>query len=129
MHKKSTRVLLFILMIAVGAGAGLAYGWLLKPAAAPQEADLSRLRADFKTDLVLMAAEQFAETQDPLLALDELAEVEPDDPYSLLVNAINYAQEVGYQPEDLAKMQALIEAIDPAIYRQWEASHNDGNEE
>jgi len=129
MHKKSTRVLLFILMIAVVAGAGLAYGWLLKPAAAPQEADLSRLRADFKTDLVLMAAEQFAETQDPLLALDELAKVEPKNPYSLLVNAINYAQEVGYQPEDLAKMQALIEAIDPAIYRQWEARHNDGNEE
>ncbi len=129
MHKKSTRVLLFILMIAVGAGAGLAYGWLLKPAAAPQEADLSRLRADFKTDLVLMAAEQFAETQDPLLALDELAKVEPKNPYSLMVNAINYAQEVGYQPEDLAKMQALIDAIDPAIYRQWEASHNDGNEE
>jgi len=127
MHKKSTRVLLFILMIAVGAG--LAYGWLLKPAAAPQEADLSRLRADFKTDLVLMAAEQFAETQDPLLALDELAKVEPKNPYSLLVSAINYAQEVGYQPEDLAKMQALIDAIDPAIYRQWEASHNDGNEE
>ena len=127
MHKKSTRVLLFILMIAVGAGAGLAYGWLLKPAAAPQEADLSRLRADFKTDLVLMAAEQFAKTQDPLLALDELAKVEPKNPYSLLVNAINYAQGVGYQPEDLAKMQALIEAIDPAIYRQWEASHNDGN--
>ena len=127
MHKKGTRVLLFILMIAVGAGAGLAYGWLLKPAAAPQEADLSRLRADFKTDLVLMAAEQFAETQDPLLALDELAKVEPKNPYSLLVNAINYAQEVGYQPEDLAKMQALIEAIDPAIYRQWETSHNDGN--
>ena len=129
MQKKGTRVLLFIVMIAVGAGAGLAYGWLLKPAAAPQEADLSRLRADFKTDLVLMAAEQFAETQDPLLALDELAKVEPKNPYSLLVNAINYAQEVGYQPEDLAKMQALIEAIDPAIYRQWEASHNDGNEE
>ena len=127
MHKKSTRVLLFILMIAVGAGAGLAYGWLLKPAAAPQEADLSRLRADFKTDWVLMAAEQFAETQDPLLALDELAKVEPKDPYALLVNAINYAQGVGYQPEDLAKMQALIEAIDPAIYRQWEAEGSHGN--
>ena len=127
MHKKGTRILLFIVMIAVGAGAGLAYGWLLKPAAAPQEADLSRLRADFKTDWVLMAAEQFAETQDPLLALDELAKVEPKNPYSLLVNAINYAQEVGYQPEDLAKMQALIEAIDPAIYRQRETSHNDGN--
>ena len=125
MHKKGTRVLLFIVMIAVGAG--LAYGWLLKPAAAPQEADLSRLRADFKTDWVLMAAEQFAETQDPLLALDELAKVEPKDPYALLVNAINYAQGVGYQPEDLAKMQALIEAIDPAIYRQWETGYNDGN--
>jgi hypothetical protein len=127
MHKKGTRILLFIVMIAVGAGAGLAYGWLLKPAAAPQEADLSRLRADFKTDWVLMAAEQFAETQDPLLALDELAKVEPKDPYALLVNAINYARGVGYQPEDLAKMQALIEAIDPAIYRQWETGYNDGN--
>ncbi|HOV30439.1 MAG TPA: hypothetical protein PKX67_01795 [Anaerolineaceae bacterium] len=127
MQKKGTRVLLFILMIAIGAGAGLAYGWLLKPAAAPQGADLPRLRSDFKTDLVLMAAEQFAETQDPLLALDELAKVEPKNPYSLLVNAINYAQGVGYQPEDLAKMQALIEAIDPAIYRQWEAGHTNGN--
>jgi len=127
MHKKGTRILLFIVMIAVGAGAGLAYGWLLKPAAAPQEADLSRLRADFKTDWVLMAAEQFAETQDPLLALDELAKVEPKDPYALLVNAINYAQGVGYQPEDLAKMQALIKALDPATYRQWEASRNNGN--
>ena len=127
MHKKGTRILLFIVMIAVGAGAGLAYGWLLKPAAAPQEADLSRLRADFKTDWVLMAAEQFAETQDPLLALDELAKVEPKDPYALLENAINYAQGVGYQPEDLAKMQALIEAIDPAIYRQWEAEGSHGN--
>ncbi len=127
MHKKGTRILLFIVMIAVGAGAGLAYGWLLKPAASPQEADLSRLRADFKTDWVLMAAEQFAETQDPLLALDELAKVEPKDPYALLVNAINYAQGVGYQPEDLAKMQALIKALDPATYRQWEASRNNGN--
>lgn len=127
MHKKGTRVLLFIVMIAVGTGAGLAYGWLLKPAASPQEADLSRLRADFKTDWVLMAAEQFAKTQDLLLALDELAKVEPKDPYALLVNAINYAQGVGYQPEDLAKMQALIEAIDPAVYRQWETGYNDGN--
>jgi len=127
MQKKGTRVLLFIVMIAVGAGAGLAYGWLLKPAAAPQGADLPRLRSDFKTDLVLMAAEQFAETQDPLMALDELAKVEPQDPYSLLVNALNYAQGVGYQPVDLSKMQALIEAIDPATYRQWETGHNDGN--
>jgi len=127
MQKKGTRVLLFILMITIGAGVGLAYGWLLKPAAAPQGADLPRLRSDFKTDLVLMAAEQFAETQDPLLALDELAKVEPKNPYSLLVNAINYAQGVGYQPEDLAKMQALIEAIDPATYRQWEAGHTNGN--
>ncbi len=127
MQKKGTRVLLFIVMIAIGAGAGLAYGWLLKPAAAPQEAELPRLRADFKTDLVLMAAEQFTETQDPLLALDELAKVEPKDPYSLLVNAINYAQGVGYQPEDLAKMQALIEAIDPATYRQWQTGSNHGN--
>jgi len=127
MQKKGTRVLLFILMIAIGAGLGLAYSWLLKPAAAPQGADLPRLRSDFKTDLVLMAAEQFAETQDPLLALDELAKVEPKNPYSLLVNAINYAQGVGYQPEDLAKMQALIEAIDPATYRQWEAGHTNVN--
>ena len=127
MQKKGTRILLFIVMIALGGGAGLAYGWLLKPAAAPQEAELSRLRSDFKTDWVLMAAEQFDETRDLMLALDELALVEPQDPYSLLVNAINYAQGVGYQPEDLSKMQALIEAIDPATYRQWEANRNDGN--
>jgi len=127
MQKKGTRILLFIVMIALGAGAGLAYGWLLKPAAAPQEADLSRLRSDFKTDWVLMVAEQFDETRDLMLALDELALVEPQDPYSLLVNALNYAQGVGYQPVDLSKMQALIEAIDPATYRQWQTGSSHGN--
>jgi hypothetical protein len=116
-----------MIMIAVGLGAALAYGWLLKPTAAPQEVELPRLRADFKTDLVLMAAEQFSETQDLTQALDQLAKVEPNDPYSLLVNAINYALGVGYLPEDLVKMQALIEAIDPATYRRWEAGRNDGN--
>jgi len=84
------------------------------------------LRSDFKTDLVLMAAEQFAETQDPLLALDELAKVEPKDPYALLVNALNYAQGVGYSAEDLAKMQALIKAIDPATYREWQSGSSHG---
>jgi len=126
MQKKGTRILLFVLMIAVGVGAGLAYGWLFRPASTPQAAELPRLRSDFKTDWVLMVSEQFAISHDPLQALDELARIQPKDTYSLLVNALNYAQGVGYQAEDISKMQALIKAIDPATYRQWQTKANHG---
>jgi len=89
------------------------------PAAAPTNASLNQLRADYKTDLTLMVAESYAQSRDLPAALDSLARIEPDDPYSLLVNAVNYARGIGYQESDLNLIKALIDAIDPAVYQEW----------
>ncbi|HOE34947.1 MAG: hypothetical protein GX415_05210 [Chloroflexi bacterium] len=125
MKQKGLRIFFFILAILLGAGAGMAFGWLFMPASAPKNADLPQLRADYKTDLALMVAETYAREKDLYAALDRLARIEPDDPYSLLVNAVNYAQGVGYQESDVNLIKALIDAIDPAAYRDW--SERQGN--
>lgn len=52
------------------------------PAAAPRNASLNQLRADYKTDLTLMIAESYAQNRDLPAALDSLARIEPADPYS-----------------------------------------------
>lgn len=128
MQKKGLRIFFFVLAILLGVGVGLAFGWLFMPAAAPKNASLEQLRADYKTDLTLMVAESYAQNQDLPAALDSLAHIQPDDPYSLLVNTVNYAQGVGYQESDLKLIQALIEAIDPAAYREWLGGRGtDGN--
>jgi len=128
MQKKGLRIFFFLLAIMLGAGAGLAFGWLFMPAAAPKSADLNQLRADYKTDLTLMVAESYAQDQNLPAALDRLALIEPDDPYSLLVNAVNYAQGVGYQESDIKLIKALIDAIDPAAYQEWLGGRTaDGN--
>ena len=119
MQKKGLRLFFFLLAIMLGAGAGLAFGWLFMPAAAPKNAEMSQLRADYKTDLTLMVAESYAQNGDVEAALNRLALIEPDDPYSLLVNAVNYAQGVAYQESDVRLIKALIDAIDPAAYRDW----------
>ena len=57
MQKRGLRVFFFFLAILLGVGIGLAFGWLVMPAAAPTNASLNQLRADYKTDLTLMIAE------------------------------------------------------------------------
>ena len=89
------------------------------PAAAPRNASLNQLRADYKTDLTLMIAESYAQNRDLPAALDSLARIEPADPYSLMVNALNYARGIGYQESDVQLIKALIDAIDPAAYQEW----------
>ena len=119
MQKRGLRVFFFFLAILLGVGIGLAFGWLVMPAAAPKNASLNQLRADYKTDLTLMIAVSYAQYHDLPAALDSLARIEPDDPYSLLVNALNYARGIGYQESDVNLIKALIDAIDPAAYQEW----------
>ena len=119
MQTRGLRVFFFFLAILLGVGIGLAFGWLVMPAAAPRNASLNQLRADYKTDLTLMIAESYAQNRDLPAALDSLARIEPADPYSLLVNAVNYARGIGYQESDLNLIKALIDAIDPAAYQEW----------
>lgn len=119
---KTRRFIFFLLAILIGAGAGLAFGWTMMPPAAPKDAPLSSLRADFKTDLVLMIAEDFQTDPDSMQALTRLDKLDAGDPITLLGNSIQYAQGIAYPEEDLKLMQGLLNSIDAEVYLQWNAN-------
>ena len=119
---KTRRFVFFFLAILVGVGEGLAIGWRIMPPAAPRNAPMNSLRADFKTDLVLMVAEDFQTRPDSMRALDQLDKLDESDPITLLGDSIQYAQEIGYPEEDLNLMRNLLNSIDAAVYLQWNAN-------
>ena len=119
---KTRRFIFFFLAILVGIGAGLAFGWMMMPPAAPRNAPLGSLRADFKTDLVLMVAEEFQTFPDSMQALTQLDKLDENDPITLLGNSLQYAQAIGYPEEDLNLMRNLLNSIDAEIYLQWDAN-------
>ena len=119
---KTRRFIFFFLALLVGVGAGLAFGWMMMPPAAPRNAPLGSLRADFKTDLVLMVAEEFQTFPNSMQALTQLDKLDESDPITLLGNSIQYAQEIGYPEEDLKLMRDLLNSMDAEIYLQWNAN-------
>ena len=117
---KSRRIFFFILAIVLGIAAGLAFGWLVIPPKSLSNALLHSVRVDYKTDLVLMAAEHFQNDPDTLLALDQLAKVSPEDPLNLIASSLVYARQIGYPQEDLILIENLLSKIDPEVYQQWQ---------
>jgi hypothetical protein len=124
---KNKRFLYFFLMILIGAGIGLAVGWLAFPPQAIEQAKLSQLREDFKTDVALMTAEQYAVNKDAMTALDNLAKIAPSDPVNYLVSTIKFAEAAGYPAADLGKMRTLFNGIDAKILQDWKAGATNGN--
>lgn len=116
---RSRRILFFALAIALGIGAGLAFGWLIMPPKAPSNAAMKGLRVDYQTDLVLMVAESFAGDANSELALDQLAEIAEMDPITLVGVSLGYAREVGYQSADIKLIENLLTGIDPDVYQAW----------
>jgi len=116
---KTRRFIFFFLAILVGVGAGLAFGWIMMPPAAPKDGPLASLRADFKADLVLMVAEDFPTDPDSMQALTRLDRLDGGDPITLLGISLQYAQAIGYPEDDLNLMRNLLNDIDAEIYLQW----------
>ena len=119
---KTRRLIFFFLAILVGVGAGLAIGWMLMPPTGPSDAPISNLRTDFKTDLVLMVAEDFQSEANAMEALTQLDKLDSGDPITLLGKSIQYAKAIGYPEEDLILMQDLLNGIDAEVYLQWNAN-------
>ena len=92
------------------------------PPAAPSDAPISSLREDFKTDLVLMVAEEFQTALDPMQALNLLDDLDEGDPITLLGASIQYAQTIDYPETDLKLMRDLLNNIDAEVYLQWNAT-------
>ena len=74
---------------------GLAYGWLIDPV---DFFDLTpdTLRADYKTDYVLMTAEAYRVEQDPGLAARRLAIFGSQSPSAIAAQGLEYARTNGF---------------------------------
>lgn len=96
------------------------------PPKAPVNAPMKDLRVDYKTDLVLMVAESFANHPDSEQALDQLKEIDPGDPLTLIGASLSYAKEIGYPPADLKLIENLLTNIDLEVYKQWKLRKGDG---
>jgi len=100
----------FLLMIAVGIGLGLLYGWILSPV---EYTDTSpdTLRADYRADYVLMVAEIYQSERDVALAARRLALLGSAHPSQIAAESLDFALQHGYLPQDLALLQELAWAL------------------
>ncbi len=108
--QRRRRWMLFFVSIFVGLSLGLIYGWVINPV---QYVDTTpdRLRADFKTDYVLMVAEGYSRHRDLDWARRYLALL-GDQPDRVVEEALNQAVMVlGYGSEDLHLMRTLLQDL------------------
>jgi hypothetical protein len=104
------RWLRFLIAILVGLALGLAYGWLVSPV---RYIDTSpnTLRIDYKADYVLMVSESYQSEKDLDQAIRRLGLLGTTSPVDLVAQTIQFAQKVGYTEADIARMQALLSAL------------------
>ena len=104
------RWLRFLIAILVGLAVGLAYGWLVSPV---RYIDTSpnTLRIDYKTDYVLMVSETYQSEKDLEQAIRRLGLLGTTSPAGLVAQTIQFAQKAGYSEADIARMQALLSAL------------------
>ena len=104
------RLIWFLLSIAAGVGIGLAYGWLVKPAGYGGTQPTT-LRADYKTDYVLMVAEVYQKEGSEALAAHRLTELGSDPPIRIVQQAIITARQLEYSQRDMDTLAHLAEAM------------------
>jgi hypothetical protein len=107
---KSSRWLFILIALALGIGLGISYGWFVDPV---EFFDLTpdTLRADYKTDYVLMVAEAYRTEQDPGLAARRLAILGSKSPSAISSEGLEYARANGFADTDIALIQELVTAM------------------
>jgi hypothetical protein len=110
------RYVYFLGAVLVGIGFGLLYGWVVSPIQF-YDTTPGTLRVDYQSDYVLMVAEAYTREQDALLAVERLYLLGTVNPAEKVQEAIVFAVQAGYAPEDLAVMRELGEAV-----RTWNSA-------
>jgi hypothetical protein len=108
---QNLRYLFFILAIIAGLALGLFYGLVVSPVELVDTSPES-LRMDYKTDYVLMVAEAYTIDQDGYLAVVRIAKLGDAHPVELVNEALAFALESGYTPEDLVLMHDLAKDLE-----------------
>jgi hypothetical protein len=100
----------FLIAMAIGAAAGLFYGWVVNPV---EYVDMSpqSLRVDYKSDFVLMVAESYQADHDLGLSVRQLALLGGAKPTDIVANALDYGLQHDYAAQDLYLIRSLGEAV------------------
>jgi hypothetical protein len=107
---RGKRIALFFLMLTLGLGLGLLYGWVINPVKY-EDTSPSMLRGDYKADYVLMVAEIYNTDKNVQQAVRRLALLDTLPPARVVASAILTARELGYAAHDLDRMGKLALAL------------------
>ncbi len=105
-----SRWTLFFLILLLGLGLGLVYGWVINPVSY-QDTTLESLRIDYKTDFTLMVAEVYHQEGDLDWALNRLTLLEDKSPVISVDNALKFASQAEYTLPDMFLLRDLSNAI------------------
>ena len=113
-HKTNimSRWVRFLIVIIIGIALGLLYGWLVDPVDFVDTTP-NTLRADYQADYVLMVAEIYSADRDAEAAVNRLTYLGDPSPVNSIENAMIFAVEAGYGPDDLRKLRDLSDAMAP----------------
>lgn len=107
---REKRIALFILMIGLGVGLGLLYGWVINPV---KYADTTpeMLRSDYKADYVLMVAEIYHSDHNVEQAAQRIALLGSLPSTQILSDALVAARRLSYTTDEIEQMDALAKAL------------------
>ena len=105
-----TALLNLIVGLALGVALGLVYTWKIDPVKYTDAAPDS-LRADYKSEYVLMIAQAYAADSDLDLARARLATLNAPDPIQLVANIVAQQTAAGTPPGDVNALNALAAAL------------------
>jgi hypothetical protein len=106
-----SRWTIFFLVILLGLGLGLVYGWVINPISF-EDTTLNNLRIDYKTDYTLMVAEVYHQENDLEWALNRLTLLEDSSPLESVENALRFASQEEYTLPDMFLLRDLHNAIE-----------------
>jgi len=105
----SNWIKIFIALL-IGIALGLVYGWAIAPV---EYIDVTPniLRADYRTDYVLMVAEAYQNEHVPETAARRLAMLGSESPAVITTSALNYATNNGFTQDEILLLQGLLTAM------------------
>lgn len=106
-----TRWTIFFIVLIIGLGLGVYYGWVINPVRY-QDTSIQSLRRDYKTDYTLMVAEVYSEHQDISWAMNRLALLGYPTPSESVDAALNFASQAGYTLPDMYLLRDLKNALE-----------------
>ena len=105
-----SRWIWFVFVIVTGIGLGLLYGWVLNPVQYVNTSPDS-LRADYRTDVVLMVAEAYQADGDLAQAVRRLAILGDQAPALMVQQAVVYAGQAKYASADIDRLVHLSQDL------------------